>query len=146
MKETHSIKNKTNFCPILLFLLVLLAIFRTATPVPLMPPWFPTLTRTLDTVIIFTPDNGPTYNGGTDSDWFESAKPFRGGEGYGKGYVTEGGIREPMIVVWPGHITPGSRTDHVSVQYDVMATLADLTGFETPNDNNAYSDGSDPIY
>ena len=55
-----------------------------------------------DTLIIFTSDNGPTYNGGTDSDWFESAKPFRGGAGYGKGHVTEGGIREPMIAVMAG--------------------------------------------
>ena len=92
-----------------------------------------------NTLIIFTSDNGPTYNGGTDSDWFESAKPFRDGEGYGKGHVTEGGIREPMIAVWPRHIKPGSRTDHVSVQYDVMATLADLTGFEIPKDTDGIS-------
>ena len=92
-----------------------------------------------DTLIIFTSDNGPTYNGGADSDWFESAKPFRGGAGYGKGHVTEGGIREPMIVSWPGHISPGSKTDHVSAQYDVLATLADLTGFEKPKDTDGIS-------
>lgn len=90
-----------------------------------------------NTLIIFTSDNGPTFNGGSDSPWFNSAKPFRSEEGRGKGYVYEGGIRVPMIASWPGHIKGGTTTDHISAHYDVMATLGDIAGYEEP----AYTDG-----
>ncbi len=92
-----------------------------------------------NTLIIFSSDNGPSYNGGTDPDWFESGKPFNGSKGHGKGWLTEAGIRVPMIASWPGHIEAGSKTDHVSVQYDVMATIADLTGFDIPKDTDGIS-------
>lgn len=52
-----------------------------------------------NTLIMFTSDNGPTYNGGTDSPWFKSAEPFRSEYGYGKGFLYEGGIRIPMIAI-----------------------------------------------
>jgi len=29
-----------------------------------------------NTIIMFTSDNGPTFNGGTNSPWFESGGPF----------------------------------------------------------------------
>ena len=90
-----------------------------------------------NTLIIFTSDNGPTFNGGTDSPWFDSAKPFRSEYGRGKGFVYEGGIRVPMIATWPGQIKAASKTDHISAHYDVMATLADVAGYEKPN----YTDG-----
>jgi arylsulfatase len=92
-----------------------------------------------NTLIIFTSDNGVTYSGGTDGEFFNSSGPF--GEAYGeaKGFVYEGGIRVPMIASWPGHIEAGSRTDHVSAHYDVMATLSDLIGFENPDDTDGIS-------
>lgn len=92
-----------------------------------------------NTIIIFTSDNGPTFNGGSDSSWFESAKPFKSEWGRGKGFVYEGGIRVPMIASWPGHIKPGTKTDHISAQYDVLATLADLTGFQEPKGTDGIS-------
>lgn len=92
-----------------------------------------------NTLIVFTSDNGPTFNGGTDSPWFSSANPFRSEEGYGKGYLYEGGIRIPMIAAWPGHIKPGSESAHISAHYDVMATLADITGFEKPEKTDGIS-------
>lgn len=90
-----------------------------------------------NTIIMFTSDNGPTYNGGTNSPWFDSAKPFASEYGFGKGFVYEGGIRVPMIASWPGKIAPGGKTDHASVFYDVMPTLCEIVGTDTP----AGSDG-----
>lgn len=92
-----------------------------------------------NTVIMFTSDNGPTYNGGSDSPWFDSAKPFSSKYGYGKGFLNEGGIRVPMIASWPNKIKPGSKTDLISAHYDVMATFADIAGFKAPEDTNGYS-------
>ncbi|MBL0337447.1 MAG: sulfatase-like hydrolase/transferase [Chitinophagaceae bacterium] len=43
----------------------------------------------------------------------------------------EGGIRIPFIARWPGKIPAGKSTSHISAQYDLMATLAELTGSES---------------
>jgi arylsulfatase A-like enzyme len=90
-----------------------------------------------NTLIIFTSDNGPTYNGGTDSEFFNSAGSFNEGYGWTKGFVNEGGIRVPMIVNWPGKINPGSSSDHISAFWDVLPSLCDLAGIKPP----AYTDG-----
>lgn len=85
-----------------------------------------------NTLIIFTSDNGPSFNGGTDSPWFNSGSPFNEERGYGKGYLHEGGIRVPMIASWPGVIKHGSVTGHISAMYDVLPTLTDIVGIDTP--------------
>jgi arylsulfatase len=82
-----------------------------------------------ETLIVFSSDNGPTYNGGTDSKFFESAGPLSGL----KGSVLEGGIRVPMIARWTGTIRPGSTSDHVSAFWDFMPTAAELAGAERPD-------------
>jgi arylsulfatase len=86
-----------------------------------------------NTLILFTSDNGPTYNGGTDSPWFGSAGPFRSDQGYGKGSVFEGGIRVPMIASWPGKIKPGTTSDHLSAFWDVLPTLCEVAGIQPPS-------------
>lgn len=83
------------------------------------------------TLIMFSSDNGPTFNGGSDSKWFDSAKPFKSVRGWGKGSVHEGGLRVPMIASWPGHINPGTSTDHISAFYDVLPTLCEVAGINT---------------
>ncbi len=85
-----------------------------------------------NTLIIFSSDNGPTYTGGADTPFFDSARPFRTERGWGKGYLHEGGIRVPMIAAWPGQIDPGSTSDHLSVFYDLMPTLCEVVGMPTP--------------
>ena len=92
-----------------------------------------------NTLIIFTSDNGVTFTGGTDGKFFNSSGPF--GEEYGKakGFVYEGGIRVPMIATWPGHINAGSTSALISAQYDVMATLSELVGFDAPEDTDGIS-------
>ena len=81
-----------------------------------------------NTIVIFTSDNGPTFNGGADSRWFDSAKPFSSDQGWGKASLREGGIRVPMIAAWPRQIKPGTVTDHISAFWDVLPTFADIIG------------------
>jgi arylsulfatase len=89
------------------------------------------------TLIIFTSDNGPANAGGTDSPWFDSARPFRCGPGWGKGTLREGGIRVPMIAHWPGKIKAGSRTSHLSAFWDVLPTFCEIAG----TGNSVQTDG-----
>ena len=90
-----------------------------------------------NTLIIFTSDNGPTYNGGTDSPWFKSAGPFKSEFGWGKGFTHEGGFRVPMIASWPGKIKTGTTSNHISAFWDVLPTICELTGIKIP----VYTDG-----
>lgn len=92
-----------------------------------------------NTLIIFTSDNGPTYNGGTDAAFFNSAGPFNETRGWAKGYLHEGGIRVPMIAGWPGVIEAGSQTDHLSAFWDVKPTLMDITGGDPPYNTDGKS-------
>jgi arylsulfatase len=91
------------------------------------------------TLVIFSSDNGPTYNGGTQSPWFDSAHPFKSEYGKGKGFVHEGGIRVPMIAKWPGVIRPGARSDHLSAFYDVLPTLCEVAGVDIPEETDGIS-------
>jgi arylsulfatase A len=81
-----------------------------------------------DTLVIFSSDNGPTYAGGADAGFFESAGPLHGL----KGSVWEGGIRVPFIARWPGRIEPGSESDHVAAFWDFLPTVAELLGEPAP--------------
>lgn len=81
------------------------------------------------TIVMFSSDNGPAASIVTGSnDFFRSAGPLRGM----KQDLYEGGIREPFIVKWPGKIQPGKVSDLISVQYDMMSTLADIIGVKAP--------------
>lgn len=89
-----------------------------------------------DTIVFFTSDNGTTHLGQqVDYEFFNSVGPLRGL----KGSVYEGGIREPLIVRWKGHIEPGQVSDHISAHYDALATIADVTGLEVPADTDGLS-------
>jgi len=79
-----------------------------------------------NTIIMFTSDNGPHMEGGADPDFFNSNGGLRG---Y-KRDLFEGGIRVPFIVTWPGTIEKARLSDHPSAFWDILPTLAELTGFE----------------
>jgi arylsulfatase A-like enzyme len=81
-----------------------------------------------NTLIIFTSDNGPHKEGGADPGFFDSNGPLRG---Y-KRDLYEGGIRVPMIALWPDRILPGSRSNHVSAFWDLFPTLAEVAGGNAP--------------
>lgn len=88
-----------------------------------------------NTIIIFASDNGPHREGGADPDFFDSNGPWRG---Y-KRDLYEGGIRVPMIVEWPGHISEGRTTDFMCSFWDVMPTLRGIL------DNNTDCTGMDGV-
>ncbi|MCC5929890.1 MAG: arylsulfatase [Cyclobacteriaceae bacterium] len=92
-----------------------------------------------NTLIIFSSDNGATYNGGTQSPWFQSNGIFKSEYGWGKGFLHEGGIRVPMIASWPGKIKAGSVTDHISAFQDVLPTLCEIAGTEMPSEADGLS-------
>jgi arylsulfatase len=92
-----------------------------------------------NTIIIFTSDNGPTYAGGADSRFFDSAAPFSSIRGRGKGSVYEGGIRVPLIVQWPDEVLPGSTSDHPGVFYDLFPTICELAGIKTEVETDGLS-------
>lgn len=84
-----------------------------------------------NTIIMFSSDNGATFNGGVDAKFFNSVSGLRGL----KMDVYEGGIREPFIARWPGKIPKGITSDVVSVQYDMMATFAAIAGIKAPSND-----------
>ena len=92
-----------------------------------------------NTVIILSSDNGPTYTGGVDFEFFESSKPFANGYGKTKGYTYEGGIRVPLVVSWPNKIEAGSISHHISAFYDLMPTLCDIAEIQSPKDIDGIS-------
>ena len=79
-----------------------------------------------NTVVFFTSDNGPHREGGYNPDPNDSNGPLRGI----KRDLTEGGIRVPLIVRWPGQVPAGATSDHAGAFWDVMPTLANLAGAE----------------
>ena len=73
------------------------------------------------TAIVFMSDNGglSTHRGAPTS-----CVPLRAG----KGWLYEGGIREPMIIKWPGVTRPGSVCREPVVSTDFYPTLLEMAG------------------
>lgn len=72
-----------------------------------------------NTIVIFMSDNGglSTAEGQPTSNL-----PLRGG----KGWLYEGGIREPMIVKWPGVVKAGSVCETPVISTDFYPTMLDM--------------------
>ncbi|MBB5351843.1 arylsulfatase A-like enzyme [Haloferula luteola] len=51
---------------------------------------------------------------------------------FGKWTLYDDGIRTPMIAVWPGHTTAGTRTNAMVCLTDVLPTLVDVAGGTPP--------------
>jgi|GEM_PF-364552 len=82
-----------------------------------------------NTIVAFTSDNGPAYNGGTDSTFFGSAGGFAGL----KNSVLEGGIRVPFLVRWPERVQAGAVSEHVGAAWDLLPTFASVAGAAVPD-------------
>ena len=78
-----------------------------------------------NTLVIFTSDNGPWLPYGSHAG---SAGPLR----EGKASSFDGGVREPFIARWPGHITAGKVCKEPAMTIDLLPTIAKLTGAELP--------------
>jgi arylsulfatase A len=77
-----------------------------------------------DTLVIFASDNGAAW---ADAR-FRHSGPLRGR----KRDLYEGGIRTPAIARWPGHTPSGAVSDQVWAFWDLLPTLAELTGQSAP--------------
>jgi uncharacterized sulfatase len=90
-----------------------------------------------NTLVFFSSDNGPHAEGGNDPHFNDSNGPLKGI----KRDLTEGGIRVPFIARWPGKIAPGQASDYAGCFYDVLPTLAELSGSsaELPSDLDGLS-------
>ena len=80
-----------------------------------------------NTIVVFTSDNGglSTSEGSPTSNL-----PLRGG----KGWVYEGGIREPWIIRYPGVTTPGSVSHTQICSIDLFPTLSAAAGAEVTHE------------
>jgi arylsulfatase A len=81
------------------------------------------------TLVIFTSDNGPWWQG--------SAGSTRGR----KSLTFEGGFRVPFIARWPGVIPAGRVSDAMTMNFDVFSTC--LSAADAPSPNDRVIDGKD---
>lgn len=97
-----------------------------------------------NTIIIFFSDNGGVtgtfnksgqakYNPPTNEEIkkygdipITSNYPLKGG----KGTLYEGGTRVPCIVVWPGKVKPGTKTDAIIQSTDFYPTILEMAGIK----------------
>ena len=75
------------------------------------------LKLTDNTIVVFFSDNGG-HSGAT------SNHPLRGA----KGMLYEGGIREPLVIRWPGVTKAGSRSSEPVIGVDLYPTFVEATG------------------
>ncbi len=85
-----------------------------------------------NTIIIFMSDNGgfSSSTSWRDKPLHTQNAPLNSG----KGSAYEGGIREPMIVKWPGKVTPKSKTDEYLIIEDFFPAIlgmAEVKEYET---------------
>lgn len=76
------------------------------------------------TIFIFTSDNGGLHVLEFPGTPATHNTPYRAG----KGYVYEGGLREPLIVRWPGVAEQGKTIDTPVVLTDLVPTLLEAAG------------------
>ena len=96
-----------------------------------------------DTLVFFTSDNGGLMSV-TDN------RPLRAG----KGHPYEGGIREPLIVRWPGVVAPGTTSHEPVTSVDYLPTICEAAAVPVPSDRDIdgvslvghlRSGGTDPL-
>ena len=89
------------------------AVMRFDTAVGLLLAELEQARRADDTVILFLSDHGPPFVRGKTSCY-------------------EGGVKVPMIAVWPGVFKPGERTPALVSTVDLLPTILEATGQPVP--------------
>ena len=92
-----------------------------------------------NTIVVFSSDNGPTYDDGYDDGTkveCSSEEVDRGHDASGiwrggKYQIYEGGTRVPLIISWPARVKPGT-SDAMVNQLDFMASFAKLIDVKLP--------------
>ena len=79
-----------------------------------------------NTVVMFMSDNGGLSAVARGGEKHTHNKPLSSG----KGSAHEGGIREPMLVKWPGRIAPKTVTDQQVIIEDFYPTILEMVGVE----------------
>ena len=82
-----------------------------------------------NTAVILMSDNGGLS---TSEGHPTSNLPLRGG----KGWLYEGGIREPMIVRWPGNTRAGSTCEAPVISTDFYPTMLEMAGLPSMPDQH----------
>ena len=84
-----------------------------------------------NTVVFFMSDNGGLLRSRSQHrDLFVTSNaPLRGG----KGTLNEGGVREPWLVRWPGHIRPGAVSRVPVSSIDFLPTILEIAGVPLPS-------------
>jgi uncharacterized sulfatase len=75
-----------------------------------------------NTLVVFTSDNGPWWEG--------SAGQFRNR----KGSSWEGGMRVPMLAQWTGKIPAGTESEAITMNIDLLPTVFNLAKVPIPSD------------
>ncbi len=93
-----------------------------------------------NTLILFTSDNGNIPGNAEPGEepfsrFFNNQSPTRGG----KGNIFNGAFHVPALIRWPKVISPGQVNDHVWAFWDIMATVAEITGMNPPADTDGIS-------
>jgi arylsulfatase A len=83
-----------------------------------------------NTIILLTSDNGGVGFQGRHLHRIADNGELRAG----KGYLYEGGIREPLLVHWPGVTTPNSVCDVPVSGLDFMPTILSMAGADPVTD------------
>ncbi len=80
------------------------------------------------TLVVFNSDNGGLRYEGSRKQSVAVNAPLRAG----KGHLYEGGIREPLIVRWPGVVKPGTTCDSPVSSVDFLPTFVEAAGVKPP--------------
>ncbi|MFO8058967.1 MAG: sulfatase [bacterium] len=75
-----------------------------------------------NTLVVFTSDNGPWYQGNTSGLRERKHTPF------------EGGVRVPLIARWPGTLPQGVVSDEIAINLDLFTTAVEAAGGNPPAD------------
>ena len=82
-----------------------------------------------NTIVLFMSDNGGLSAHARGGEPHTHNKPLASG----KGSMYEGGIREPMLVKWPGKTTPESVSEYQVIIEDFYPTILEMAGIDSLN-------------